>query len=80
MALSALEPLRRDTHKRNSNAIRKNGRTLVQKISDILASTKADKVKAQRVARKLGREWGSISGSIRRFALFRDMLADTGFE
>jgi hypothetical protein len=31
------------THKRNSNAIGdKNGRTLVQKISDILASTKAD--------------------------------------
>jgi hypothetical protein len=58
----------------------KNGRTLVQQIGDILASTKADKIKAQHVARKLGREWGSISGSIRRFAPFRDMLADTGFE
>jgi hypothetical protein len=57
-----------------------NGRTLVQQISDILASTKADKVKAQHVARKLGREWGSISGSIRRFAPFREMLTDTGFE
>jgi hypothetical protein len=51
----------------------KNGRTLVQQIGDILASTKADKIKAQHVARKLGREWGSISGSIRRFAPFRDV-------
>jgi hypothetical protein len=69
------------THKRNSNAVSdKNGCTLVQQISDILASTKADKIKAQHVAYKLGREWGNINGSIRRFAPFRDMLADTGFE
>lgn len=49
----------------------KNGRTLVKQINDILAATKADKIKAQHVARKLGREWGTISGSIRRFAPFR---------
>jgi hypothetical protein len=96
MALSALEPLEsrhshrhHSTHsdvprratKRNSNGISdKNGRTLVQKISDILVGTKADKIKDQHVARKVGREWGIISGSIRRFAPLRDMLADTGFE
>jgi hypothetical protein len=88
MALSALEPpesrhshRHHSTRKRNSDDISdKNGRALVQKISDILAGTKADKIKAQHVARKVGREWGSISGSIRRFAPLRDMLADTGFE
>ena len=53
----------------------RNGRTLVQRISDILP----DKIKAQHVAREL-RRWGSIRASIRRFAPFRDILANTGFE
>jgi hypothetical protein len=36
----------------------KTANTLVQQISDILVSTKADKIKAQHVARKLGRGMG----------------------